>query len=462
MRNLFKKGFFILLAMTMTVACSSDNDNNGGGSSDITGLDFTISTKNTDGNEVGVTPTSNGATLYTVLFGDTSVNDDSDIKQTSGPEVTYTYPSVSGVYTITVVATNSSGAEVSESKTHTVNIEVVTPTSDLVGTWKLAPEAGALGVGPGLNDIGWWSNSTEDVAGRACLFDDEYVFGADGSFTNVVGNETWIEAWQGGDGEACGTPVFPHDGTATATYMHDASAGTIKIDGQGAYLGLAKVYNGGELASPSSAALDITYIATLSEDKNTLELDIEVGDGGHWSFKLVRDGTSTGGGGGSAASVVGTWQLTPEAGALGVGPGLNDIGWWSNSTEDVVGRACLFDDEYVFGADGSFTNVVGNETWIEAWQGGDGEACGTPVFPHNGTASATYVHDASAGTIKIDGQGAYLGLAKVYNGGELASPSSAALDITYIASMSEDGDTLELDIEVADGGHWSFKLSRKN
>ena len=57
----------------------------------------------------------------------------------------------------------------------------VPPSSPLVGTWRLAPEAGALGVGPGLNDVSWWSNSSDDVATRACLFDDDYVFNADAS-----------------------------------------------------------------------------------------------------------------------------------------------------------------------------------------------------------------------------------------------------------------------------------------
>ena len=80
-------------------------------------------------------------------------------------------------------------------------------------------------------------------------YDDEFVFGADGSFANVMGESTWLEEWQGGEG--CGAPVYPHDGTATDyTYDYDADAGTITVNGVGAHLGLAKVYNGGELTSP--------------------------------------------------------------------------------------------------------------------------------------------------------------------------------------------------------------------
>ena len=161
-------------------------------------------------------------------------------------------------------------------------------SSGLTGTWRLAPESGALGVGPAQDDVSWWSNTTDDVATRSCLFDDEYVFGADGSFQNIQGDQTWVEAWQGAAGEECGAPVAPHDGSAAATYTYDEAAGTITINGAGAYLVLSKVINGAEIASPADAADSITYIAALSDDGNSLELDIEVAGGGHWSFKLAR------------------------------------------------------------------------------------------------------------------------------------------------------------------------------
>ena len=107
-------------------------------------------------------------------------------------------------------------------------------TSPLIGSWKLAPEAGAFGVGPALNDLSWWSNLSSDVTTRACLFDDDYVFGTDGSFQNVLGTQTWLDPWQGTDPEACGAPVAPHNGTANATYTYDETAGTITINGTGA------------------------------------------------------------------------------------------------------------------------------------------------------------------------------------------------------------------------------------
>jgi hypothetical protein len=449
--KLVKNGMYLIVALLLstTFSCHEDEEMR----NTIEGLDFVIATLNADGNETGVlasTVPGDNRTVYTVDFGATAV-DDTDVYQTSGPMVTHDYPAETATYTITVTASFPGRNDVSISKEHTVTIVEAAPTGDaLTGTWRLAPEAGALGVGPELDNVSWWSNTTDDVTTRACLFDDEYIFGADGSFQNVVGDQTWIEAWQGVAGEECGTPVAPHDGTAEAAYEYSGS--TVTITGAGAYLGLAKVINGGELASPADAPNSVTYIASLSADGLTLELDIEVADGGHWSFKLVKDAPP------APSALDGTWRLAPEAGALGVGPELDNISWWSNSPEDVTTRACLFDDTYVFNADGSFQNVVGDQTWIEAWQGVAGEECGTPVAPHDGSATATYTYDEAAGTITLDGAGAYLGLAKAINGGELANPADAPDSITYIASLSEDGNTLELDIEVADGGHWSFKL----
>jgi|OpeIllAssembly_1097287.scaffolds.fasta_scaffold03524_2 hypothetical protein len=165
------------------------------------------------------------------------------------------------------------------------------PSSGLEGSWKLAPEAGALKVGPSSGSGEWWANSAADITTRACLFDDTYVFGSNGSFNNVLGASTWLEAWQG-TADACGTPVAPHNGSNAATYLYDAVAGTITLDGTGAFLGLPKATNAGELpnvAVPTSR----TYKVVLSDGNNTMNLVIETGSGVFWSFKLVRDGAVT-------------------------------------------------------------------------------------------------------------------------------------------------------------------------
>ena len=319
--------------------------------------------------------------------------------------------------------------------------------SQLAGTtWQLSPTAGALAVGPAQGDYSWWSNEQEDVSTRNCLFDDKFVFNADGSFQNIQDGSTWLEDWQG-TMDACGTPVPPHNGPTAATWAYDAGAGTITLTGQGAHLGLAKAVNGMELANPADAPNMLTYNATIAG--NTMTVDISVGTG-HWQFVLQKEVP--------VASLAGTtWKLAPIAGALAVGPSPGDYSWWSNNQDAITIRSCLFDDKFVFNEDGSFQNIQDGSTWLEAWQGTT-DACGTPVTPHDGATAATWAYDADAGTITLTGQGAHLGLAKVVNGSELSDPATAPNMITYNATI--DGNTMLVDISVGNG-HWQFSLQKE-
>ena len=114
----------------------------------------------------------------------------------------------------------------------------VSASSNLADTqWQLYPGAGA-GRWSEPGDIGWWSNNDGDVATRACLFDDIYAFNADGSFQNILGDETWVEGWQTGAGEMCGAPVAPHDGSAAAFWS--VAGSELTLDGVGASWALPK------------------------------------------------------------------------------------------------------------------------------------------------------------------------------------------------------------------------------
>ncbi|WP_298895027.1 hypothetical protein [uncultured Psychroserpens sp.] len=315
----------------------------------------------------------------------------------------------------------------------------------ITGTWKMAPEAGSLGVGPSVGDTQWFSCDAVCVTDRTCYFDDTYFFGIDGSFVNDLGAESWIEGWQGGS-DGCGTPVAPHDGSNPATYTYDAGAGTITLNGTGAYIGLAKANNQGELpnvAVPSS----ITYNVTLV-DNNNMDVYIESGAGVFWQYRLVKESEAPN-------PLAGTWQMAPEAGSLGVGPSVGDTQWFSCDAVCVADRACYFDDTYVFGADGSFTNNLGSESWIEGWQGGS-DGCGTPVAPHDGSNPATYTYNSSSGELTLNGVGAYIGLPKANNQGELpnvAVPSSITYNVTLV-----DSNTIEVYVESGSGVFWQYKL----
>jgi hypothetical protein len=158
--------------------------------------------------------------------------------------------------------------------------------AQIEGTWKLAPQAGALAVGPDLTNLIWFSNSLGDVTTRACLFDDSVTFAAGGTMTHYMNNSTWLEGWQGANPDACGTPVAPHVG-GQASYNFDAAAGTLTVNGLGAHIGLAKVINGGELTNPASAAASITYNVAFSNGGNTMTATINFGPG-FWQFTYQK------------------------------------------------------------------------------------------------------------------------------------------------------------------------------
>jgi hypothetical protein len=435
--------------------------------------------------------------------------------------------------------------------------------AQLEGTWRLAPAAGSLAVGPAQGDYSWWSNSAGDLSVRSCLFDDSLTFGPNGALTHYMDGSTWVEGWQGATGDGCSTPVAPHDGTTNApyTYSYNSSTGELTLNGIGAHMGLAKVINGGEINNPANAASSITYISTFSNNNNTLTLEISIG-GGWWKFVYQRTnavtlpdpnvtfrvnmsnytGTIATGvfvngsfngwcgscnpltdmGNGvwqvtlpipagnieykftidgwnaqenftpndacidpntgdnfynrylqitgdvvlpavcfnsctpcpsNATQLVGTWKLKESAGSLAVGPALGDGSWWSIGAADIITRACLFDDSIKFDANGTMTHYMDGSTWLEAWQGTDPAACGTPVAPHNGVGPFNFTY--TAGELTINGLGGHIGLAKVYNGGELTSPANAPASITYQITFANNDNTMIADINFGPGW-WRF------
>lgn len=330
--------------------------------------------------------------------------------------------------------------------------------SALFGNWILDPAAGSLGVGPSVGDYSWWSNSAADVTTRDCLFSDQYAFNDDGTFQNILGDETWLETWQGVGEDGCGAPVAPHDGSTVGEWW--VSNGSLSVSGEGVYMGLSKVHNGGEDGKPANDR--ITYNYEILEGGTILELTItgwnaDVPEAA-WYFRFTNDLDSEPE---TEASVVGTWTLDPTAGSLAVGPNPGDLSWWSISSGDVSERGCLYDDLYIFNEDGTFQNDMGEETWLETWQGVDADGCGAPVAPHDGSTTGDW--SVSNSSVTISGEGVFLGLPKVHNGGEDGAPANNT--ITYTFDISDDDKIMELTI---DGWHsdvpeatWYFRFARQ-
>ena len=216
------------------------------------------------------------------LDADTYSWDFGDDESSTETSPSHTYPT-SGTYDVTLTATNSGG---SDAVTESLELTGDLTLADLNDTWKVAPEAGALAVGPSAGSAEWWSLSEADLTTRACFMDDKYTLGSDGSFSIEMDGETWLEPWQA-DAEICGTPVAPHDGSDSYTY--EATDTTLTVSGEGAFMGLPKANNAGELPNvdlPTSITYTIAEFVRDGAGKR-LVLDIECGTGVWWRFTFV-------------------------------------------------------------------------------------------------------------------------------------------------------------------------------
>lgn len=339
-----------------------------------------------------------------------------------------------------------------------------TPERTFAGTWQVEPVAGSLGVGPALGDISWWSIDEAGVTTRACFYDDEYVFDRDGTFDNVLGDDTWLEAWQGTD-EACGTPVAPYDGAGDYTWTYtegeNEDVGTLLIDGLGGYMGIPKANNAGEVPNVPTPP-NVTYQVTWEND-NTVVIDIEAGPAVWWRYRMIKTVQPEPLDPVDVSPVVGTWRVAPEALSLGVGPAMGDVSWWSIDETGVSTRACFYDDDYIFMEDGTFNNVLGDDTWLEAWQGTN-EACGTPVAPHDGLSEATWELDQENGILTINGNGAYVGIPKALNNGELGNNDNLGSftgSIDYMVELSDNNTRMVVDIEAGSNVWWRFVMEKQ-
>jgi len=188
-------------------------------------------------------------------------------------------------YAVTAVAIGPGGTTSSISQQIEVFVDFQ-PDPSFFGAWKLAPEPGALGVGPAVGNYSWWSSDAAVVADRACLFDDLFIFNEDGTFQNVMGDSTWLEL--GVAAPTCAAPVAPHDGSNPATFS--VTKDFIVINGLGAFLGLYKVHNTGEDGVPIGNT--ITYNYTHDIDNGTLEITITGFNTGvpeaAWYYKFIK------------------------------------------------------------------------------------------------------------------------------------------------------------------------------
>ena len=240
------------------------------------------------------------ATSYSWDFGDGNMSSEEN------PIHTYAND---GSYDVKLVATNADG-----SNEATVNIVISTGPSFSAAAlhgggskvWKLNPIAGAMAVGDaGKGSSNFWKNTADDVATRNCAFDDTYSFDMNGAFEYKTNGNLWGEGYMGIDPPGCTDEAdLPSDATLWGSSTHtftvtEATANEpafITLQGTGAFIAIAKAYNGGEYSSAPPTESSVTYeVLNYIDDgtKETLILTIDISDGqtggAYWTYQLVSE-----------------------------------------------------------------------------------------------------------------------------------------------------------------------------
>jgi len=190
-----------------------------------------------------------------------------------------------GAYDVTMTTFNKGGsASITQSVTVTQDdpnacfgdVQILTDCTEKI--WKLAPEAGALHVGPNVYDV-WWSSSASDVNDRACHFDDEYIFRENGEFEYKNNGDFWADSDDDGNvypnDMAIGVGCHPstdwplaYQAWDSGVHSFDIMNNTLTINGEGAWIGLYKIGNTSDVLVPQDS---ITYnIQSLNSTRMVL------------------------------------------------------------------------------------------------------------------------------------------------------------------------------------------------
>jgi hypothetical protein len=218
-----------------------------------------------------------------------------------GKQVDTVYFPDAGTYTVKLLVFGQSGMDSSKQ-----NIVVaaddpaaLTPFKMLTGNssrkWKLAPEAGALWIGPDPSTT-WWQNTAGDVTARSCMFNDEYTFTKTGKVLSFNSKGDFYVDEEGGVPWPAGMPAVGCYANSAIPAQFQAWANSadftfdvinnnqLKLFGTGAHLGLYKA------ATPPNAAVTtpqatVTYqIVSITPQRFTVKLDY---GWGAWKFTYV-------------------------------------------------------------------------------------------------------------------------------------------------------------------------------
>ncbi len=258
---------------------------------------------------VGFNPTIEGST---VTFNNTTANADSyawdfgDGGMSAEESPTHTY-AMDGAYTVTLTATNADGSSTATTEVIISSSTFTAATLNGAGqkVWKLNPAAGALSVGPGKGSGEWFATTEDDVVGRDCAFDDEYIFTDAGEFNYDAKGAVFAEPYMGVTDAGCvdeATLMGGAEAWASGNHAYTIAEGAgdnpsfITVKGTGAFIALPKAFNGGEHLDASTIATDgevtyevLSYVNDGTSEILQITLDISEGQvgGAWWTFTLI-------------------------------------------------------------------------------------------------------------------------------------------------------------------------------
>ncbi len=288
-----------VLSMCVISACKKDDDDDDGGDgAPVASFQYEVSAS--DYLTVSFTNYSTGATGYSWDFGDGNSSTEEN--------PTHTY-SEAGTYDIVLTASKTGASSSSFTETLTLtdpNEALSLLAGDGSKTWYLQREGVALGVGPGIDDTQWWGFGANTPLGdRPCILDDQYIFHQDGTFEYVSNGTIFIDAAANGgwlDGsvaESCfedsptnltsvnGEDLSAYGDGGDYTYEYDATAGSLTLNGEGAFIGLPNKNENPDSYLPVGIKSYTVFALTEGDVADSLKIALVASNGDHWNFYLV-------------------------------------------------------------------------------------------------------------------------------------------------------------------------------
>jgi PKD repeat protein len=284
-RTILLLGFIALIGFN---ACNKDDDDPKP-ENPIASFQYAISETNFF--EVTFTNFSQNATSYTWNFGDGETSTEAN------PVHEY---AEAGTYEVVLTAKNDADA----SATFSQSIEITDPDEALVmlagttsKTWKLFREGTSMSFGPNADDpAGWWEG-LENNGARPCVYYQEFTFHFDGTYVFDDNGEFWGEFGVFNDQwnyeicfEALPENMINKDGidvsawlSGTHEYTYNPSAGTVTLNGLGAWIGIPKLGTTEETTVPVST---VTFNVSITEETgyDLMTVSFDWGEAGYWQI----------------------------------------------------------------------------------------------------------------------------------------------------------------------------------